>query len=110
PEDFVVDGKPAFTGRLADEMQAAFSDARSFWDAFQRRLLHSHESVTTLTRGAWVVPFLERLGFDLVYQASAVVVGGESYAISHRAGPAPDAPAVHVVGVDQSLDQRPERG
>ena len=45
--------------RLSDEVQAAFSDARSFWDAFQRRLDRSRESKTTLTRQDWVIPLLE---------------------------------------------------
>ena len=33
PGDFGLDGR-----RLPDEIQSAFSDARSFWDSFQRRL------------------------------------------------------------------------
>jgi hypothetical protein len=42
--------------RLSDEMQAAFSDVRSYWDAFQRRRQKSRESLTTLTRDFWVIP------------------------------------------------------
>src|SRR5581483_2375860 len=61
PEDF---GLPA-SARLSDEIQGAFSDARAFWDAFQRRLARPHESTFTLTRQAWVEPLLERLGWTL---------------------------------------------
>ena len=50
--------------RLPDEMQAAFSDIRSYWDAFRRRLPNSKESRTSLTRAVWMLPVLERLGFE----------------------------------------------
>jgi len=109
PADFAIGGTSLGASRLSDEIQSAFSDARSYWDAFERRLQHSHQSSTTLTRDAWIGPLLERLGFELVRQPTATVVGGESYVISHRAGESPDAPPVQIVGVDQSLDARGER-
>jgi hypothetical protein len=102
PDDF---GLPAGR-RLTDETQAAFSDVCAFWDAFQRRLAHSRESATTLTREAWVRPLLERLDFALIYQRSRTLPDGESYAISHRAGEDEDAPPVDVVAVGQPLDRR----
>jgi hypothetical protein len=87
------------SGRLSDEIQGAFSDVHAFWDAFQRRLAHSRESATTLTREAWGVPLLERLGIAPVFQRAAMQVGGESFFISHRAGEDPDAPPVHIVAL-----------
>ncbi len=104
--EFFSDQAPS--GRLGDEIEQAFSDVREYWNTFQRRQAYSHESLTSLTRGAWIIPLLERLGFELVRQPSAAVVGGESYFVSHRAGSDPDAPPVHIVGIDQSLDQRGE--
>jgi len=101
PADFGLGG-----ARLSDEIQGAFSDARSFWDSFNRRRLHSRESLTTLTRETFVIPFLERLGFDLRYQRGAALAGGDSYAISHRAGDEADAPPVQIVTVGQPLDRR----
>ncbi len=101
PADFDLSG-----ARLSDEIQGAFSDARSFWDSFNRRRLHSRESLTTLTRETFVIPFLERLGFDLRYQRGAALAGGDSYAISHRAGDEADAPPVQIVTVGQPLDRR----
>jgi len=101
PADFGLSG-----ARLSDEIQGAFSDARSFWDAFNRRRLHSRESLTTLTRETFVIPFLERLGFDLRYQRGAALAGGDSYAISHRAGDEADAPPVQIVSAGQPLDRR----
>jgi len=53
-----------------------------------------------------VIPFLERLGFDLHFQRGAAQAGGEGYAISHRAGDEADAPPVHIVTVGQPLDRR----
>ncbi len=106
----VADFGPDVSGRLSDEIQAAFSDASAYWDAFRRRRAHSHESATTLTRESWVIPLLERLGFSLTFQRAAAQVGDETYFISHRAGDGPDAPPVHVVAVDQPLDRRAEGG
>lgn len=101
--EFGLDG----SRRLVDEIQSAFSDARSFWDAFQRRLETSRESPTTITRENWIIPFLELLGFyDIRVQRSSTEAGGESFFISHRAGDDPDAPPVHVVAVDQEIDRR----
>lgn len=115
--DISISGqKPADFGinsgrRLIDEMQSAFSDARSYWDAFQRRLERSRESQTTITREYWVAEFLELLGFDkLVIQRASAEVGGDKYFISHRFGEDPDAPPVHIVGVDQELDRRDGTG
>lgn len=102
PEDFDL----SRSQRLSDEMQAAFSDMRSLWDAFLRRLSFSKESSTTLTREAWAIPLLERLGYDLVFQRRAAAVGGDAFAFSHRAGEDPEAPPVHLVAIDQPLGQR----
>jgi N-6 DNA Methylase len=107
-KDFVLDGQPP-VARLTDEIQSAFSDVRDLWHTFERRRGYTHTSLTSLTREAWVVPVLERLGFTLVYQPAAAVVDGETYALSHRIGDEPDAPPAHVVGLDQSLDLRGER-
>nr|MBC8279273.1 hypothetical protein [Chloroflexota bacterium] len=100
-----VDGR-----RLTDDIQSAFSDARSYWDAFQRRLERSSESRIALTRQDWMLKFLELIGFgSLPYQRAALEVGGQGYNISHRAGDYEDAPPVHIVSVDQSLDTRDGR-
>ena len=105
--DFGLDGGR----RLIDETQSAFADARSFWDAFQRRRNRSRESVTTLTREDWMVPFLELLGFDhLVLQRASAEAGGETFFISHRAGEDPDAPPVHIVSLEEDLDKRGATG
>ena len=93
--------------RLSDEIQSAFSDARSRWDAFQRRLERSKESRTTLTRQDWVIPLLELLGFQgLAFQRSAVTADGESFAISHRAGSDEHASPVHIASIDDELGRR----
>ena len=103
PGDFGLDG----SRQLVDEIQSAFSDARSFWDAFQRRLERSRESRTTITREDWVVPFLELLGFyKLQLQRASLEAGGESFFISHLAGEDAGAPPVHIAVIDQDLDRR----
>lgn len=101
--DFGLDG----SRRITDETQSAFSDARSYWDAFQRRLERSRESRTTITREDWVTRFLELLGFEnLVVQRSSAEVGSERYFISHRADDYPEATPIHIVSIDQELDRR----
>ena len=101
--DFGIDG----SRRITDEIQAAFSDARSYWDAFNRRLERSHESRTTITREDWISKFLELLGFEnLVVQRSSAEVGSEKYFISHRSSDSPEATPIHIVSLDQELDRR----
>ena len=96
--------------RLIDEIQRAFSDARVEWEAFQRRLERSRESPTTLTRQYWAVPFLEILGFrNLRPQRSYLDAGDQRYDVSHLAGDGEHAPPVHVVAIDQKLDERDGR-
>ena len=92
---------------LLDEIQRSFSDARLYWDAFSRRLERSRESRTTLTRQNWMAEFLELLGFtSLEYQRAAIDAGGTSFTISHRTHSAENAPPVHIIAVDQQLDER----
>jgi len=52
PGDFGVEG------RLSEEIQSAFSDAATYWNAFQARLRRGRESATTITRETWMLPLL----------------------------------------------------
>lgn len=109
PADFGLDRHRA----LVDEVSAIWSDARSYWDAFQRRLARAAsagESITTITREQWVIPLLEVLGYRLSFQRRATEADGRSYAISHRAGEDESSPPVHIVGCDQELGSRPSSG
>lgn len=56
-----------------------------------------------MTRDAWVIPFLGLLGYELRYNPRAYKVDKLTFAISHRAGEAEDAPPVHIVGIRQEL-------
>ena len=103
PRDFQL----ASDTHLRDEIQRSFSDARVYWDAFNRRLERSRESRTTLTRQDWASELFELLGFEpLEYQRSAIDLGGVPFAISHRTHKGETAPPVHIVAVDQRLDER----
>ena len=98
--DFGLDGKR----RLIDEMQSSFSAARAYWEAFQKRLERSKESATTITREYWIYEFLELLGFPkLEAQRASTDIG---IYISHRAGADPNAPPVHIVDIDQDIDDQ----
>ncbi|RMG36531.1 MAG: hypothetical protein D6725_10395, partial [Planctomycetota bacterium] len=102
-------------GRRADltaEIAAAFADAESLWRIFQRRVerLREDDPGTSVTRDAWVVPFLGLLRYDLHYNPQAHRIDGMTFAISHRAGEAETAPPVHIVGIHQPLDRRAPSG
>ncbi len=108
-DDFGID-----RGRLSDEIQAAFSDAQSYWDSFQRRLERNTEDQHTgITRQAWMIPFFGLLGYregDLVFQRGSRTVGDVEYPISFFAGTDDHAPPIHIVGRQYSLDRRPPQG
>jgi hypothetical protein len=93
-------------GRLSEEIQGAFSDAATYWNAFQARLRRGKESTTTITRETWVLPLLEELGYDPRFQRAALQAGGNTYPISHRQGADENALPVHIVASDQELDKR----
>ena len=92
---------------LMDEIQSSFSDATLRWDAFNRRRERSRQPLTTLTRQDWAAPLFEILGFPpLELQRGGIDLGGTSFPISHLAYSTENAPPIHVVSPDQSLDQR----
>ncbi len=101
PRDFGLAGRRSLT----DEIASVFADARTQWEVFRHRLerLPETDPATSVTRDAWMIPFLSLLGYELRYNARAYEVDGASFAISHRAGEQEDAPPVHIVGARQEL-------
>jgi len=101
PKDFGLEGRRSLT----DEIASVFADARAEWEVFQRRLerLPEGDPATSVTRDAWMIPFLSLLGYELRYNQRAYEVDGVTFAISHRAGEAETAPPVHIVGWRQEL-------
>ena len=79
---------------------------------FTHRLqrLPDADLATSVTRDAWVVPFLSLLGHEPRYNPRAHELDGMTFAISHRAGDADDAPPVHIVGARQELGRLPPSG
>ena len=113
PADFGLEPKR----NLTDEIAAAFADSRALWGVFQNRLakLTPEDLATSVTRDNWGVPFLGLLGYELTYNQRAHEVDGQTFAISHAAGPptAPDTrpfPPVHIVGARQELGRVPPSG
>jgi uncharacterized protein (DUF433 family) len=106
PLDFNLD--PNTTVR--DEISLAWSVATSNWKAFQQKRENFRESDTgtTETRRFWMMPLLNLMGYDISV-ATAEIINGKSYAISHRASNLEGFP-VHIVGVNQSLDKKAESG
>ncbi len=116
PSDFYLSSKR----RIADEAANAFTDARALWGVFQNRLarLPENDLATTVTRDAWVIPFLGLLGYRLQFNQRAYTVDEKRFEISHRAGiaqndstdVAEDALPVHIVGYRQELGRLPASG
>ncbi|GAA6614647.1 hypothetical protein [Scytonema sp. NUACC26] len=102
----------AKTNKLADEIAAAWGDAKKYWAAFQALLLRNStdETATSITRENFVVPLLRSLGYNPVYTAKAEVVDGQTYAISHRAEPGDNKPPIHIIGCRLEIDKRPPSG
>ncbi|MCJ7663016.1 MAG: SAM-dependent methyltransferase, partial [Desulfobacterales bacterium] len=94
-----------------DDIAAAWSDIRSYWTLFEKSLVKLPEDnlATSETRNRWMIPFFSTLGYELSSR-SAAEVDGQTYAISHRAGKEEDSPPIHIVGIRQSIDRRPESG
>ena len=116
--DRVREARPVYGGtvrpprRLGDEIAEAFSDARRLWTVFghRRARIGAGDPGTSVTRDAWMIPFLGLLDYELAYNRRAYDAGGLTFAISHRAGSAATAPPVHVVGVGQDLGRAPATG
>ncbi len=108
PADFGLEGRR----NLTDEIAAVFADSRTLWGVFQNRLsrLPDGDIATSVTRDAWVIPFLGLLGFEPRFNQRSYDVEGLSFAISHRIGEAEDSPPVHIVGVGQELGRVPASG
>lgn len=102
PEDYDL----ARSDRFLDAVSRAWTRCRAYWTAFTaaRQRLGAGETGVSETRGQWVIPLLQELGYDsLPYHAAAEEVGGSRYLISHRAGEG--GPPVHIVGFRQLVDR-----
>ncbi|MDH7501975.1 MAG: N-6 DNA methylase [Verrucomicrobiota bacterium] len=117
PADFGLDPKRSLT----DEIAAAFADARALWSVFQHRLakLPEDDLATSVTRDAWVIPFLGLLGYELRYNQRALEADGMTFAVSHgaagrdaslRVSASSDLPPVHIVGARRELGRLPPSG
>lgn len=108
PTDFGLEAKR----NLTDEIAAAFADSRAQWGIFKNRLarLPEDDLATTETRKQWVEPFLSLIGYNAQPNPRAFEVDGQTFAVSHRAGEAEDAPPVHIVGARQELGRVPASG
>lgn len=107
-----VDFGLAKTARLEDEIALAWGEVKDHWRIFQRRLEQSdpQDSLTTLTRERWVLPILELLGYQPVYQAQSEMIDQRSFAISHRAEAGENKPPIHIVSCRVELEKRQVKG
>lgn len=95
---------------VRDEINLAWSLAVSNWNVFKakRDALKDSDSGTSETRKYWMLPLLGILGYETT-TANAEIINDKSYAISHRATNKDGFP-IHIIGINQSMDKRPETG
>lgn len=96
--------------QLRDAINNAWSQARIWWEMFQKKAgqLEDHETGASLTRKLWMLPFLYELGYD-IDKAGAEYIDGRSYSISHRDSSLDGFPVI-IMGVNEKLDKKPESG
>ena len=97
--------------RITDEIQSSFSDARSYWDSFTRKMVRSSLTSVSLTREDWMKPVFEGLlGFpELSYRAEALKAGGQEFAISHPIEMEGNYLPIHIADYENPIDRRTGR-
>jgi hypothetical protein len=94
--------------KVKDEIVKAWADAQDLWRIFKRHRtdVPATATGTSETRRYWILPLLSLIGYELELSKSEVV-GGKTYAISHRAKNLDGFP-VHIMGFNDSLDKKRE--
>ena len=99
--------------RVKDEIARSWAEAQEAYRRFKRRLgmLRATESVTSLTREAYMVPFLSFMGYELEAQRSGLAVANQTqtYPISHVARNRGTTP-VSIISYNDAagLDRKPD--
>lgn len=85
----------------------AWDDLQDRFDSIQGDLLRMN---TSTLRNQWLLPVLRALGFSPLFLKAHTRLPDvtEVYSITHRGWEGPGAPAVHLVGVQDDLDLKPE--
>lgn len=106
PSDFGLNNHT----NVREEIGNAWMLAQAHWKVFKHKKeqLRDEDTGITLTRQSWILPLMQTLGYDL-QKATAEIINEKSYAISHRAT-SKDGFPIHIVGVNQNLDKRPDHG
>lgn len=93
--------------QLQQAIADAWADANIFHQAFSNKLgrLTEDDPAVTETRGTWVVPLLQSLGYEPIYNRRHLEIDERTYAISHGDDSLGGFP-IHIIGANQSLDRR----
>lgn len=97
---------------LTRAINRAWENLKERFDRFDHARGEMVNLESSALRSQWLVPLLRDLGFEPVYQKAHTRLKGvkESFAISHRGWEGADAPALHLVGVQDDLDLKAGRG
>jgi len=99
PRDYHLSGE-----RINEAISNAWNRARNAWRHFKlaQEMLPESDAGTTLTRERWLLPLFTALDYGRLQTATAEIIDGKSYPISHRWGDVP----IHLVSFRIDLDKR----
>lgn len=99
PRDYHLSGE-----RINEAISTAWNRARNAWRHFKsaQEILPESDAGTTLTRERWLLPLFTALDYGRLQTATAEIIDGKSYPISHRWGDVP----IHLVSFRIDLDKR----
>ncbi len=90
--------------RLNEAINGAWNSLQSAWANFTaaREKLLPNDPGTSITRERWLLPLFRALDYGRVAPASAAVIDGKTYPISHRWEQIP----IHLLGCNIEIDKR----
>ena len=93
--------------RINEAVNRSWSRLLPIWQAFREdyETLPDSDAGTSITREDWLAPLFQELGFGKLTLSRAEMIGGKSYAISHRRSEIP----IHQISFRYELDRRAER-
>ncbi|SFK86024.1 Eco57I restriction-modification methylase domain-containing protein [Geodermatophilus ruber] len=101
-----ADGAPPTRAQHDSDFDAAFRTGQALWSAYSDELARGMD--VSRLRERLLLPLLNLLGFDPVYQRSRLTAGGDTWPISHLGWRGHAAPPIHLVP-DLDLDERGPR-
>ncbi|MCS4136293.1 Eco57I restriction-modification methylase domain-containing protein [Salinibacter ruber] len=105
---------PNTNRELEDEIAAAWDLLRERWDSIRKDVGHLEELDKSATRQRWLLPLLQLLDFEPDFKRPDLTPNGDEglhFPVSHRGWDGgEEAPAAHLLGFGQDLEERQATG